>query len=99
MLKDQTRAVPIAFTPYAGDTLRESYRYGLGCWIEGYKNGQPTEFGDQGAFGFSPWIDKGRNVIGIFFIFKSLGSVNTQPSVAQAPYTLIRKKVAEILDK
>jgi CubicO group peptidase (beta-lactamase class C family) len=59
MLKDQTGGVPIAFTPYDGDASRSSYRYGLGCWIEGYKNGQPT--------------------------------------VEQAPYTLIRKKVAEIL--
>jgi CubicO group peptidase (beta-lactamase class C family) len=97
ILKDQTAGVPIAFTPYAGDAMREGYRYGLGCWIEGYKNGQPTEFGDQGAFGFSPWIDKGRNVIGIFFVQRTLGAVNTQPTGETAPYTMIRKKVAEIL--
>jgi CubicO group peptidase (beta-lactamase class C family) len=97
MLKDQTGGVPIAFTPYSGDALREGYRYGLGCWIEGYKNRQPSEFGDQGAFGFSPWIDKGRNVVGIFFVQRSLGAVNSQPTVDSAPYTLIRKKVAEIL--
>jgi CubicO group peptidase (beta-lactamase class C family) len=97
MLKDQTGGVPIAFTPYDGDAMRSSYRYGFGCWIEGYKNGQPSEFGDQGAFGFSPWLDKGRNVIGVFFVYRSLGAVNTQPTVEQAPYTLIRKKVAEIL--
>jgi CubicO group peptidase (beta-lactamase class C family) len=97
MLKDQTGGVPIGFSPYSGDAMREGYRYGLGFWIEGYKNGQPAEFGDQGAFGFSPWIDKGRNVIGVFFVQRSLGAVNTQSTVETAPYTLIRKKVAEIL--
>jgi CubicO group peptidase (beta-lactamase class C family) len=99
ILKDQTGGVPIGFTPYSGDAMRQGYRYGLGCWIEGYKNGQPSEFGDQGAFGFSPWVDKGRNVIGVFFVQRSLGAVNTQPTVDSAPYTLLRKKVAEILDK
>jgi CubicO group peptidase (beta-lactamase class C family) len=99
MLKDHVGSLPITFTPYSGDVMRQGYKYGLGCWIEGYKNGQPSEFGDQGAFGFSPWIDKSRNVIGIFFVNRSLGSVNTQPSVDQAPYTLIRQKIAEILDK
>jgi CubicO group peptidase (beta-lactamase class C family) len=97
MLKDQTGGVPISFSPYAGDAMREAYRYGLGCWIEGYKGGQPSKFGDQGAFGFSPWIDKGRNIAGVFFVQRTLGAVNTQPSVDTAPYTLIRKKIAEIL--
>lgn len=98
MLKDQTNNLPIAFTPYDGDAIRSAYRYGLGCWIEGYKNGVPTEFGGQGAFGFSPWLDKYRNVVGILFVQRTLGAVNTQPNVNDAPYTLIRKKVAEILD-
>lgn len=98
MLKDQTNNLPIAFTPYDGDAIRSAYRYGLGCWIEGYKNGTPTEFGDQGAFGFSPWIDRARNVIGILFVQRTLGAVNTQPTVNDAPYTLLRNKIAQILD-
>lgn len=99
MLKDQTGNLPLASSPYETDALRSGYRYGLGCWIEGYKNGVPSEFGCQGAFGFSPWIDKGRNVIGILFVQRSLGAVNTQPTVSNAPYTLIRSKIAEILDR
>jgi CubicO group peptidase (beta-lactamase class C family) len=70
----------------------------LGCWIEGTKNGAPTEFGCQGAFGFSPWLDKGRNVIGILFVQRSLGTVNTMPSENDAPYTLLRNRIAQILD-
>ena len=98
MLKDQTNNVPIAFTPYDGDALRSGYRYGLGCWIEGYKNGVPTEFSCQGAFGFSPWIDRARNVIGILFVQRALSVVNSQPTVNDAPYTLIRNRVSQILD-
>lgn len=98
MLKDQTNSVPIAFTPYDGDPLRENFRYGLGCWVEEVTNGVPTAFGSQGAFGFSPWIDKKRNVIGILFVQRTLGAVNTQPTPETAPYTLIRKKINEIID-
>ena len=98
MLKDQTTNLPIASTPYETDALRSGYRYGLGCWIEGTKNGAPTEFGCQGAFGFSPWLDKGRNVIGILFVQRSLGTVNTMPSENDAPYTLLRNRIAQILD-
>jgi len=98
ILKDQTNGVPIAFTPYEGDPLRQNFRYGLGCWVEELTNGLPTAFGSQGAFGFSPWVDKKRNVIGILFVQRSLGAVNTQPTAETAPYTLIRRKVNEILD-
>jgi CubicO group peptidase (beta-lactamase class C family) len=98
ILKDQTVGLPIASSPYEQDPIRKDFRYGLGCWIEEFTNGVPTAFGDQGAFGFSPWIDKKRNLIGIFFVFRSLGSVNTQPTAETAPYTLIRRKVAEIMD-
>jgi CubicO group peptidase (beta-lactamase class C family) len=98
ILKDQTNGVPIAFTPYEGDPLRQNFRYGLGCWVEELTNGVPTAFGSQGAFGFSPWIDKKRNVIGILFVQRTLGAVNTQPTPETAPYTLIRRKINEIID-
>lgn len=98
ILKDQTNGVPLASTPYEGDPLRQSFRYGLGCWIEELTEGVPTAFGSQGAFGFSPWIDKRRNVIGVLFVQRTLGVVNTQPTPETAPYTLIRKKINEIID-
>jgi CubicO group peptidase (beta-lactamase class C family) len=98
MLKDQTENLPVAFTPYAGDPLRQDYRYGLGCWLEAYENGRPVEFGCQGAFGFSPWIDTKRGIAGIFFVQRTLASVNRTPSVEAAPYTLIRQRVRQILD-
>jgi len=98
MLKDQTAGVPIASTPYETDLLRQSFRYGLGCWIEEYTNNAPTVFSDQGAFGFTPWLDKKRGIIGVLFVQRTLGAVNTQPSPQTSPYTLIRNKVAELLD-
>jgi CubicO group peptidase (beta-lactamase class C family) len=98
ILKDQTNGVSLSSSPYEGDPLRQSFRYGLGCWIEEYKNGTPSAFGDQGAFGFSPWIDKARSVVGILFVQKSLSAVNTMPTPETAPYTLLRKKINEILD-
>jgi CubicO group peptidase (beta-lactamase class C family) len=98
ILKDQTNGLPIASSPYESDPIRQNYRYGLGCWVEELDNGLPSGFGDQGAFGFSPWIDKKRNLIGVFFVQRTLGSVNTQPTPETAPYTLIRKKIADIIN-
>lgn len=98
ILKDQTNNVPIASTPYETDALRNSFRYGLGCWIEEVTNGKPTAFGCQGAFGFSPWLDIKRGIIGVLFVQTSLGKVNTQPTPQTAPYTLIRNKINEIID-
>jgi CubicO group peptidase (beta-lactamase class C family) len=98
MLKDQTAGVPIASTPYESDPLRQSFRYGLGCWIEEYSSTAPIVFSDQGAFGFTPWLDKKRGIVGVLFVQRTLGAVNTQPSSQTSPYTLIRNKVAELLD-
>lgn len=98
MLKDQTAGLPIASTPYENDPLRQHFRYGLGSWIEDYTNNTPTVFSDQGAFGFSPWLDKKRGIVGVLFVKRTFASVNTQPSPQTAPYTLIRNKVAELLD-
>lgn len=99
MFKVQTGSASITLSPYTNDTMRMKYKYGLGCWIEEYKNGNPSAFGIQGTTGFSAWVDKGRNVIGILLVQKSLDAVNTLPTIDSAPYTLIRKKVAEILNK
>jgi len=98
MLKDQTNGVPLAYTPYENDVLRSSFRYGLGCFIEEITSGQPTAFGCQGAFGFSPWIDTKRGVVGILFTQSGFGKVNTQPTAQTAPYTLIRNQINKILD-
>jgi len=99
ILKDQTNGVPFAYTPYENDALRSEFRYGLGCWIEEVTIGAPTSFGCQGAFGFSPWIDTKRGVVGVLFVQTSFGKVNTQPSPETAPYTLIRNEINKILDK
>jgi CubicO group peptidase (beta-lactamase class C family) len=98
ILKDQTNGVPISYTPYTGDPLRENYRYGLGCWIEASENGQASEIDCQGEFGFSPWIDLDRGFIGILFVKTNVLSIDETPTAYTAPYTLIRNEIAQILD-
>jgi CubicO group peptidase (beta-lactamase class C family) len=96
ILKDQTGTAPLTFTPYESDPLRKGFRYGLGCWIEGGTNGAPAEFSCQGAFGFSPWVDRERGIAGVLFVQRTLAAVNRTPSPGQSPYTVIRQKVREI---
>lgn len=98
LLSNQTQNIPIVSTPYEGDALRQNFEYGYGCWIEEETNGIATAFGSQGAFGFSPWIDKKREIIGIVFVQTSFSNVNKNPTVENAPYTLIKRKVNEIMD-
>lgn len=77
MQKDQTFGVPIVETPYEkyaylGLKLPET-RYGIGQWIERKDtlSGESIEVSSQGAFGFSPWIDRERNLVGVLSV-KSL---------------------------
>lgn len=72
---DQTNGVPIIGSPYSNDPLRKHFRYGYGVWVEEEFNGKTTQFGSQGAFGFSPWIDRCRKIACVFFVRKSLGIV------------------------
>ncbi len=99
MLSDQTHGAILLYSPYGDDPTRKHFRYGLGCWNEETTEGVPTAFGSQGAFGFSPWVDRKRGIVGVLFVGSKLEAVNLQPTPALSPYTLIREKVAEVLDR
>jgi len=72
MQRDQTRGVPIVFTPQ-----RDDRRYGLGDWIDIVDaKGKAIQFSCQGAFGFSPWIDVQRNLLGVFLVRNRLRNVS-----------------------
>jgi CubicO group peptidase (beta-lactamase class C family) len=98
MLADQTRNAVIRYTPYFAFTSLDAQisqsRYGVGNWIE-YRTGiappQRTN-SSQGAFGFSPWIDRSRNMIGVM-------SVASQLQSAMPTYLQIRDVVNRIVDR
>ena len=78
MQQDQTRGARIVNSPYQNyDNLRPGAartRYGVGEWLEKQEpSGAPMQLGSQGAFGFSPWIDLRRNLIGVVSIVSLLG--------------------------
>ena len=93
---DQTRGVPITYTPYQNygwlDPTLPYTRYGIGCWRERVDStGQVTEIASQGAFGFSPWIDFRRNLVGVF-------SVRFLLRRAAATYWHMKQLVRTIID-
>jgi CubicO group peptidase (beta-lactamase class C family) len=90
MQSDQTNGVPLTGTPYAGDPLRQNLRYGYGVWVEQETNGETTQFGSQGAFGFTPWIDRCRNIACVFFVRRTLG-------IIQPTHTQLRSLVEQII--
>ncbi|HEC80948.1 MAG TPA: PKD domain-containing protein, partial [Thermoplasmatales archaeon] len=74
MLSDQTGGVPVAYSPYEEwEDEHPHLGYGIGCWVDRVdKNGKPVELSSQGAFGFSPWIDRNRNLAGVLLVYTSL---------------------------
>ena len=80
MLADQTGGATIVYSPYQPyfwlDASLPGTRYGVGVWREVLDNkGVLTEASSQGAFGFSPWIDRERNLAGVLSVFSTLGAV------------------------
>lgn len=90
MQSDQTNDVPLSGSPYAGDPLRENFRYGYGVWVEQETNGETTQYGSQGAFGFTPWIDRCRNIACVFFVRRTLG-------IIQPTHTQLRNLLEQII--
>ncbi len=91
MQKDQTFGVPIVYSPHTQYGNGE-FRYGIGEWID-LKDAQggSVQVSSQGAFGFSPWVDRQRNLLGIFMVQNSLQKV--YETVSQ-----IQQKVGEAID-
>jgi uncharacterized protein (TIGR03437 family) len=71
MMRDQTHGVPILESIYSDygnlDPGLPLLRYGLGAWRERVNagSGAAAEVGSQGATGFSPWLDRERNLAGV----------------------------------
>jgi CubicO group peptidase (beta-lactamase class C family) len=87
MQRDQTRGVPIVLTPY-----KDNRRYGLGEWRDIVDaKGKATQLSCQGAFGFSPWIDRQRKLVGVFLVRNRFRTVI--PVVEQ-----VQKTVRELVD-
>jgi CubicO group peptidase (beta-lactamase class C family) len=75
MERDQTRGARIVSSPHQryghGD-----YRYGVGVWRDRVApDGRALQVSSQGAFGFSPWIDRERGVGGVLVVRDALGRV------------------------
>jgi hypothetical protein len=90
MQSDQTNGAPLIGTPYAGDPLRQNFRYGYGVWLEEETNGQVTQYGSQGAFGFTPWIDRCRNIVCVLFVRKTVSGI-------QPTHTQLRNLVEQLI--
>jgi serine-type D-Ala-D-Ala carboxypeptidase/endopeptidase len=72
MLRDQTRGSPLRFNPFElFPTLCPGWRevrYGICNWLETRDpaTGQAWEASSPGVFGFIPWIDRRRQLAGVF---------------------------------
>jgi serine-type D-Ala-D-Ala carboxypeptidase/endopeptidase len=71
MERDQTGGVAIDHSLYESygdlDPQLPLLRYGLGVWRErgDARTGDALELSSQGAFGFSPWVDLERGLVGV----------------------------------
>jgi CubicO group peptidase (beta-lactamase class C family) len=78
LLRNQIGASPLRFNPFQlFPDLHPGWRdvrYGLGAWIEAMDG--TTALGldasAPGIFGFIPWIDRGRNLAGVFLADRPL---------------------------
>lgn len=92
MERDQTRGAEIVFSPhlrYGNDDVR----YGIGVWRDRVAaDGRALQVSSQGAFGFSPWIDRERGVAGVFVARDALPRVY---DTVEAVQRLVREAVDE----
>ena len=87
MQRDQTRGLPISLSPH-----KDKRRYGLGEWRDIVDDkGRAIQLSCQGAFGFSPWIDRQRNLLGVFLVRNRWRTI--LPTVAQ-----LQKNVRDLVD-
>ncbi len=71
MEANQTDDLPIAVSVH-----QDGRRYGLGAWRDRVdEQGGALQLSSQGDTGFSPWIDRERNLGGVFLTDAGLGNV------------------------
>jgi CubicO group peptidase (beta-lactamase class C family) len=87
MQRNLTAGMPVYFAPRG---LTE-VNYGLGEWIDVLdERGRSVEVSSPGLRGFTPWVDKDRDLIGIFMVQTD---ATVYPTVGA-----IRQKVRNIVD-
>lgn len=94
MERDQTGGVKIVFSPYTRlanvSPALPGTRYGLGVWLEEMDaNGRGVVIGSQGAWGFSPWVDREAGIAGVFATVSRYAEIMPQ-------YMELKKRVREI---
>lgn len=90
MERDQTLGAAIGYSPHSRHTTAE-VRYGIGVWRDRVAaNGDALQVSSQGAFGFSPWIDRERGIAGVFVTQDALGRVHGRVAEIQQ---LVREAV------
>lgn len=98
MLADQTNGLPIIYSPYTAyeyiDPLIPNSRYGIGLWREtsAFDTAASPDLTSPGAFGFGPWYDPDRNLIGVFSV------LSLQQQTAPT-YFRMKKLVIEAIDE
>lgn len=71
MQRDQTFGVPVLSSP------RQSFGYGIGQWRDRIDaSGLAVQLSSQGAFGYSPWIDRETGIAGVIAVQSVLGNVD-----------------------
>ncbi len=69
MFQDQSGGAPLVHSPYALLPGREASRPGLGVWlVRTDGQGRGLEAVCQGAFGFTAWMDRERNLSGVLLV-------------------------------
>jgi hypothetical protein len=98
MLRDQTRGSPVRFNPFElfpdlCPGWRE-VRYGICNWLETLDpaTGQAWEASSPGVFGFIPWIDRRRQLAGVFVA--RAGMETTLPAYLRLK-SLLRDQIPE----
>jgi serine-type D-Ala-D-Ala carboxypeptidase/endopeptidase len=65
MQQNLTAGLPAVFAPPGV----EEANYGIGEWLDILdKHGRAVQVSSPGALGFTPWVDKERNLLGVFLV-------------------------------
>lgn len=90
MERDQTFSAP----GRPGEFLPYALGYGIGVWrVRVGENGEALQVASQGAFGYTPWIDRDTGVVGVIAVFDQLSRVFFD---VQSVWTLAREAAATL---
>jgi CubicO group peptidase (beta-lactamase class C family) len=88
MQRNLTASLPVIYSP----TREDKVNYAIGEWIEVLdEHGNAVQVSSPGAFGFEPWVDKKRNLLGVF-------QVQIRRQKIAHTTAMIKQKVREIVD-